>query len=152
MQSFKIHRITAFFFCFQENRFNQNKKEELVKTWDEALYMEEEKRTGKKLTALTRFRVRKKFPPPLSISTDGVRKTCVLPRESTAYLKQWLLSHIEDPYPTRQEKQQLAALSGLTTNQVKTWFANARRRSKSTDEFRKRCEQFKPSKTPDSKF
>ena len=113
--------------------------------WDEALYIEEEKRTGKTLTALTRFRVRKRNPPPSSICNDGVRKTCVLPRESTAYLKQWLLNHIEDPYPTRQEKQQLATISGLTTNQVKTWFANARRRSKSADEFRRRCEENFPS-------
>lgn len=105
------------------------------------MYLDEERRTGKKLTALTRFRVRKRYPPPLTICSEGVRKTSALPRESTTYLKTWLLNHLQDPYPSALEKQQLAKMSSLSTRQVKTWFANARRRSKSTDEFRKRCEE-----------
>ena len=41
-----------------------------------------------------------------------------------------MYKHLNDPYPTAYEKQELAKMSGLSVAQVKTWFANARRRSK----------------------
>lgn len=103
--------------------------------------MDEENRRSKKLTPLARFRVRKRFPPPNSICADGLRKTNTLPKDATCYLKTWLLNHLNDPYPDANEKQQLAKMSGLTQAQVKTWFANARRRGKNNEEFLKRCNE-----------
>ena len=50
-----------------------------------------------------------------------------------------IINHLNDPYPTASEKQQLAKMLGLSQVQVKTWFANVRRRSKNTDEFQRRC-------------
>ncbi len=45
-------------------------------------------------------------------------------------LKQWLLRHRHNPYPTKAEKAELAAGSNMTLIQVSNWFANARRRLK----------------------
>ncbi|KAI0222404.1 Homeobox protein pknox2 [Massospora cicadina] len=43
-------------------------------------------------------------------------------------LKRWLFSHIENPYPTQQEKESLYEATNLTPNQLNDWFVNARRR------------------------
>ncbi|VDK33289.1 unnamed protein product [Taenia asiatica] len=51
-------------------------------------------------------------------------------RSATARLKAWLNEHSTNPYPTKSEKLVLAADTGLTFNQISTWFANARRRLK----------------------
>lgn len=102
--------------------------EELIKAWDESHYMLEEARLQKPLTPLARFRVRKRNPPPKTICPSGMRRMASLPKEATRILKQWLVEHYNDPYPNAEEKLALAKFSGLTSNQVKTWFANARRR------------------------
>ena len=102
----------------------------MVEFWDQAHYIEEELRQKKTLTPLSRFRVRRRNPPPRTICASGVRKTSSLPKDATAKLKTWYFNHESDPYPTVLEKQQLARVTGLTIAQVKTWFANARRRSK----------------------
>ena len=43
-------------------------------------------------------------------------------------LKTWLLQHAVNPYPTQDQKTQLAEATGLTVPQINTWFANGRRR------------------------
>ena len=40
----------------------------------------------------------------------------------------WLRRHRTNPYPTEQEKEDLAATTGLALNQINYWFTNARRR------------------------
>uniref|UniRef100_T1IP84 Homeobox domain-containing protein n=1 Tax=Strigamia maritima TaxID=126957 RepID=T1IP84_STRMM len=45
-------------------------------------------------------------------------------------LKQWLIRHRQNPYPTKAEKISLALNSQMTLVQVNNWFANARRRLK----------------------
>ncbi|CAF4006009.1 unnamed protein product [Rotaria sordida] len=44
----------------------------------------------------------------------------------TTYLKKWLREHRTHPYPSNQEKLQLAKQSSITYDQVTTWFNNAR--------------------------
>ncbi|VDK73920.1 unnamed protein product [Dibothriocephalus latus] len=51
-------------------------------------------------------------------------------RENTAVLRNWLDTHRSNPYPTKDERDMLAVLTGLSQQQVSTWFANARRRLK----------------------
>ncbi len=51
-------------------------------------------------------------------------------RRNPAVLVEWIEDHPFNPYPTKQEKQQLAALSGMTLRQLNDWFANARRNIK----------------------
>lgn len=52
------------------------------------------------------------------------------PREAVRILKGWLLDHIQNPYPTEQEKDELKQRTGLKRSQISNWLANARRRGK----------------------
>ena len=54
------------------------------------------------------------------------RKRENLPRESTAVLRNWLLSHLLMPYPMNDEKLTLCSKTGLDIAQVNNWFINAR--------------------------
>ncbi|GMH32326.1 hypothetical protein BSKO_00160 [Bryopsis sp. KO-2023] len=49
-----------------------------------------------------------------------------LPKESTALLKDWLLSHMMLPYPGNEEKIQLCKATNLDISQINNWFINAR--------------------------
>ncbi|XP_044743025.1 homeobox protein Mohawk [Chrysoperla carnea] len=50
--------------------------------------------------------------------------------EIKKYLKDWLIRRRENPYPSREEKKNLAIETGLTYIQVCNWFANWRRKLK----------------------
>lgn len=55
-------------------------------------------------------------------------KRGILPKTATKIMKSWLFQHIVHPYPTEDEKRQIAAQTNLTLLQVNNWFINARRR------------------------
>lgn len=65
-------------------------------------------------------------PIPTTIITRKRRGN--LPKIVTAILKQWLIDHCRNPYPTEVEKTCLKEKTGLTLNQISNWFINARRR------------------------
>lgn len=50
----------------------------------------------------------------------------------TRPLKQWLCDNRDNPYPSKTDKEILARESRMSLVQVSNWFANARRRLKST--------------------
>ena len=56
------------------------------------------------------------------------------PLESKAItvMLDWYDSHSDDPYPTTQEKQELAMAGNISVAQVNSWFANKRNRSDNT--------------------
>uniref|UniRef100_T1DBK9 PREP-2 n=1 Tax=Dendrocoelum lacteum TaxID=27895 RepID=T1DBK9_9PLAT len=56
------------------------------------------------------------------------QKRGVLPKKATQIMKQWLFQHLVHPYPTEDEKRQVAHQTNLTMLQVNNWFINARRR------------------------
>ncbi|OAP65224.1 hypothetical protein AYL99_01196 [Fonsecaea erecta] len=58
----------------------------------------------------------------------GRKRRGNLPKAITDYLRQWFLAHLENPYPTEEDKQQFAQATGLTIAQISNWFINARRR------------------------
>ncbi|CAH8461841.1 unnamed protein product [Schistosoma turkestanicum] len=58
----------------------------------------------------------------------GKQKRGVLPKRATQIMKQWLFQHLVHPYPTEDEKRQIASQTNLTLLQVNNWFINARRR------------------------
>jgi hypothetical protein len=43
-------------------------------------------------------------------------------------LLEWYKVNFEHPYPTKEQKEELAGLTGLTRTQIDTWFVNTRRR------------------------
>jgi hypothetical protein len=45
-------------------------------------------------------------------------------------LKNWMLQHIDHPYPTDEEKELLKQQTGLSISQITNWMANTRRRHK----------------------
>jgi hypothetical protein len=51
-----------------------------------------------------------------------------LPASATAILRKWLEQHVDRPYPSEEEKQELVQRTGLDPKQVNNWFINARRR------------------------
>ncbi|XP_041067865.1 homeobox protein PKNOX1.1 [Carcharodon carcharias] len=55
-------------------------------------------------------------------------KRGVLPKQATNIMRSWLFQHIAHPYPTEDEKRQIAGQTNLTLLQVNNWFINARRR------------------------
>ncbi|KAF3351342.1 hypothetical protein VD0002_g5250 [Verticillium dahliae] len=48
--------------------------------------------------------------------------------ESARVLRQWLDTHKDHPFPNREDNEMLQRFTGLSKVQIKTWFANARRR------------------------
>jgi len=49
------------------------------------------------------------------------------PKRSVIVLKNWLNSHLDNPYPTYKEKESLSKESGLSKRQIQNWFTNARK-------------------------
>ncbi|KAJ3412829.1 Homeobox protein Meis2 [Chytridiales sp. JEL 0842] len=54
--------------------------------------------------------------------------------EALKVLTTWLEAHLDNPYPSIIEKEQLAGVTGLKVKQVNDWFINARRRRIVVDE------------------
>ncbi|UMM32459.1 hypothetical protein L5515_006240 [Caenorhabditis briggsae] len=52
----------------------------------------------------------------------------IFPKTATNRLRQWLFQNLTHPYPSEEQKKQLAKETGLTILQVNNWFINARRR------------------------
>ncbi|KAF8571740.1 hypothetical protein P879_00361 [Paragonimus westermani] len=63
-----------------------------------------------------------------NLCVGGKQKRGVLPKRATQIMKQWLFQHLVHPYPTEDEKRQIANQTNLTLLQVNNWFINARRR------------------------
>lgn len=51
-----------------------------------------------------------------------------LPKSASKILNQWLSDHIDDPYPTQEEKVLLASKTRLSIRQITNWFVNHRGR------------------------
>ena len=80
------------------------------------------------------------------------------PDESKLILEKWLSLNQTNPYPTTQEKKNLAIQTNLSVQQISLWFANARRilESKISQKHRISTENkirfenfFKKNQTPD---
>ncbi|KAF9741410.1 hypothetical protein PMIN06_006351 [Paraphaeosphaeria minitans] len=52
------------------------------------------------------------------------------PHAVTKILKNWMIAHIDHPYPTEEEKEALGQQTGLSLSQISNWMANTRRRHK----------------------
>ena len=47
-------------------------------------------------------------------------------------MNEWFDDHINNPYPTIDDKEKLARLGGVSVKQVTAWFSNRRNRSQNT--------------------
>lgn len=56
------------------------------------------------------------------------KKRGIFSKVATNILRAWLFQHLTHPYPSEDQKKQLAQDTGLSILQVNNWFINARRR------------------------
>ncbi|XP_017068603.1 homeobox protein Mohawk isoform X2 [Drosophila eugracilis] len=78
---------------------------------------------------------RRAWPPeeePQSAATRPTKR--LFTPDIKRMLKDWLIRRRENPYPSREEKKQLAAETGLTYTQICNWFANWRRKLKNSEQ------------------
>ena len=61
---------------------------------------------------------------------DKEGRFSTLGSHAVSVLKAWYRRNANSPYPSQEEKEQLAASSGLSLSQVNCWFTNRRRRQK----------------------
>ena len=68
--------------------------------------------------------------PPAITASKKKKKITVLPRSTVEYLKAWILSpeHINHPYPTEKEKEEIMKDTGIEMKQLTNWFVNNRKR------------------------
>lgn len=64
----------------------------------------------------------------MSISALSGKRTNTRSVRKTRVLRNWFICHLDHPYPSEEEKVDLASQSGLNRSQVVNWFANTRRR------------------------
>ena len=64
----------------------------------------------------------------LSVAALAGKRTNTRSVRKTRVLRNWYLSNLDHPYPSEEEKVDLAQQSGLSRSQVVNWFANTRRR------------------------
>ncbi|BFZ07528.1 hypothetical protein BsWGS_10567 [Bradybaena similaris] len=55
-----------------------------------------------------------------------------LNQHAIGIMTQWFEDHIDNPYPSKSDKEKMAVQGGITENQVKSWFANKRNRTNNT--------------------
>merc|ERR1719512_477342 len=60
--------------------------------------------------------------------SKNAKKRGIFPKVATNILRAWLFQHLTHPYPSEDQKKQLAQDTGLSILQVNNWFINARRR------------------------
>ncbi|KXT15713.1 hypothetical protein AC579_124 [Pseudocercospora musae] len=69
---------------------------------------------------------------PGSSKRNGIR----FPRHAVKILRDWLDAHVNNPYPSEEEKAELEKQTELKPAQIANWLANARRRRKVTEKAR----------------
>ncbi|XP_034474084.1 LIM/homeobox protein Lhx3 [Drosophila innubila] len=75
---------------------------------------------------------RRAWPPEDDLHQPRAAKRLFTP-DIKRMLKDWLIRRRENPYPSREEKKQLAVETGLTYTQICNWFANWRRKLKNSE-------------------
>lgn len=98
-------------------------KDEVVEMGHQQLQKESEPQDKK-----SPLKRKKSLEEGVSGEDESPKKRKMLPEESTNLLKKWLLDHSVDPYPSKEEKNQLSDITGLSKKQIDQWFINARRR------------------------
>lgn len=69
---------------------------------------------------------------PVTSLTAGARHNVPLRNHAVTALTTWYEEHKQHPYPTQEERDELARIGGVTSAQVRCWFANRRARDSNT--------------------
>ncbi|KAI9908116.1 hypothetical protein PsorP6_016683 [Peronosclerospora sorghi] len=62
------------------------------------------------------------------LSGSGLSKRSRITKKSNEFLVAWFLAHKDNPYPSPDERVEIAEKTGLAEQQVRNWFANMRKR------------------------
>ena len=132
MVSFNSKNYPDVFDILESNNFTEIPWEPLQRLWFEARYDYETVVKGRKLGAVDKYRVRKKYPLPVSISDGsgsclfGVNRDLFTPQ-----VRRVLWDHYHrNKFPDTTLKILIAKQSGLTFAQVNNWFKNRRQRDR----------------------
>ncbi|VDN10734.1 unnamed protein product [Dibothriocephalus latus] len=98
-----------------ENTFDEEFHAELQKLWYQAHYTEFEVVRGRKLGAVDKYRIRRKYPLPKTI-WDGEKTVYCFKERARRTL---YASFSRNRYPNPEEKQALATETDLTMTQVR---------------------------------
>ncbi|CAI2353383.1 unnamed protein product [Caenorhabditis sp. 36 PRJEB53466] len=107
---------------FHHTNFN-----DLQEIWHHARYKESQLKRGKELNPVEKYRLRRKFPPPKTI-WDGEETVYSFKDSSRKYLKHFYKN--VTPYPSQEQKREIAKDTGLKVVQISNWFKNRRQRDK----------------------
>nr|XP_021145250.1 anomalous homeobox protein isoform X2 [Columba livia] len=128
--SFHIHNGQHDTACRLLEHCKAEEKEELVQLWHEIHYRRVmEKHHTNFLTPLQKFRCRKRNPPPISLCPEGLKN-----RNYSDEVRQQLHRFAAEvtANPSKEQREGLARDMNLQPTQVYNWFANYRRRQKSS--------------------
>lgn len=109
--------------------YDRSNHEQLQHLWLAAIYGRESVMKRKKLTAVDRYRLRKRNPFPASI-WEGEKTIYCLRKSARDELTSFF---DQNSYPTPNEKRRLANSCGLTYVQISNWFKNKRMRVKESN-------------------
>ena len=73
---------------------------------------------------MTRFSV--SITPSKQRKPQGRGRSNSLPSHVAEYLKNWLMKHIEHPYPSESEKARMVSDTGIEIKRLNNWFVNNR--------------------------
>ncbi|THD27607.1 Homeobox protein SIX4 [Fasciola hepatica] len=114
------------FQIIEQNRFDCQHHILLQQIWYQAHYAHATLRRGRQLTAVDKYRIRRRYPLPDTI-WDGEETVYCFKQKVREVLKR---CYEKNKYPNPSEKYALARHTGLTFTQVSNWFKNHRQRDK----------------------
>ncbi len=115
-------KFRELYYLLETHSFDIQYHSELQQLWYKGQYIEAQNLREKSLTAVDKYRIRRKYPLPKSI-WDGDETIYCLKEKSRQELKN---SYKFNRYPTSDYKQLLAKKTDLTLTQVNNWFKNRR--------------------------
>ena len=72
------------------------------------------------------------MPKPNRAQQSKLSRKHQLPDRAVDIMNEYFDDHLNNPYPSLEEKEKLAQLGGITVKQVNAWFCNRRNRSQNT--------------------
>ena len=123
---FSAQRFTEFQQFISSTSFPDSALLELRDLWLESVYSSHILKTGRSLTPMIRYRLRKRHPYPRTI-WNGENTSYNVKQSSRDYLTSY---YTLNPYPTAAERRILARDTGMEYKSVSHWFKNRRSRNK----------------------